>query len=73
MSIPVKVVVDWTKLAVCSSCAMKIGEELTRAMRDRGPANIDISAILCDDCWKYNIDGGAIRAVLDPSVVRRRG
>jgi hypothetical protein len=73
MSIPVKIVVDWSRLEICDQCAEKIASELTRGIRDRKPVNLDISALLCDDCWRHNVDSGAIRAELDPSVVRRRG
>jgi ribosome-binding protein aMBF1 (putative translation factor) len=73
MSIPVKIVVDWSKLEICESCASKIAMELTKIIRDRRPANIDISILLCDECWKHNVDNGAIKAELDPNVVRRRG
>jgi hypothetical protein len=73
MSIPVKIVVDWSKLEICESCASKIATELTKIIRDRRPANIDISILLCDECWKHNVDSGAIKAELDPNVVRRRG
>lgn len=72
MSVPVRIVVDWARLEVCDMCADRIAGELTRAIRDRKPANLDISALLCDDCWRYNVDAGAIRAELDPNVVRRR-
>ena len=73
MSIPVKIVVDWGRLEICNECADRIAAELTRGIRERKPVNLDISALLCDDCWKHNVDNGAIRAELDPSVVRRRG
>jgi len=73
VSLPVKVLVDWNRLEICDLCAEKLAEELKKAVRDRKPANLDISAILCDDCWRYNIDSGAIRVELDPEVVRRRG
>ena len=73
MSIPVKIVVDWSKLEVCESCANRVAMELTKIIRDRRPANIDISVLLCDECWKHNVDNGAIKAELDPNVVRRRG
>lgn len=72
MSLPVKVVVIWDRLEICDTCAGKIAVELTKSIRDRKPANLDISAVLCDECWKYNIDKGAIKVELDPNVVRRR-
>lgn len=72
MSIPVRIVVDWNKLEICSQCTDRIAVELTKVIRERRPANLDISALLCDECWKHNVDNGAIRAELDPQVVRRR-
>jgi uncharacterized protein YlaI len=73
MSLPVKVVVIWDRMEICEECAGKIAAELTRIVRDRKVANLDISAILCDECWKHNIDRRAIKVELDPNVVRRRG
>jgi hypothetical protein len=73
MSLPVKVVVIWDRMEICEQCAEKMAAELTRSLRDRKVANLDISAILCDGCWKYNIDKRAIKVELDPNVVRRRG
>jgi len=72
VSLPVRIVIDWSRLEICGECADKISAELTKAIRDRKPANLDISALLCDECWRHNVDNGAIRAELDPSVVRRR-
>jgi hypothetical protein len=72
MSLPVKVVVIWDRLEICDACAGKITVELTKSIRDRKPANLDISAVLCDECWKCNIDREAIKVELDPNVVRRR-
>jgi len=72
VSIPVRIVVDWNKLEICSQCTDRIAVELTKVIRERRPANLDISALLCDECWKHNVDNGAIRAELDPQVVRRR-
>jgi uncharacterized protein YlaI len=72
VSIPVRIVVDWSRLEICDGCASRIAVELTRVIRERRPANLDISALLCDECWKHNVDSGAIKAELDPQVVRRR-
>jgi hypothetical protein len=72
VSIPVRIVVDWNKLEICGKCAERITLELTKVIRERRPANLDISVLLCDECWKHNVDSGAIKAELDPQVVRRR-
>jgi RNase P subunit RPR2 len=72
VNIPVRILVDWNRLEICNQCADRIATELTKVIRDRKPANLDISILLCDECWRYNVDNGVIKAELDPQVVRRR-
>ena len=72
MSLPVKVIIDWGKLEICEECASRIAKEITKIIKNRKQASIDISVLLCDECWRHNVDNCAIRVELDPSVVRRR-
>ena len=72
MRIPVRIIIDWDRLEVCEECASKIAREVTEAIKNRRQVTIDIPAFFCDECWRHNIDNGAIRVELDPSVVRRR-
>lgn len=70
VSIPVRLLFDWDKIKVCEECGRKLAQELLKYVR-MGNANIDIAKILCDECWRYNIDNGGIRAEIDPKVIRK--
>jgi hypothetical protein len=72
MSLPVRIVVDWNRIELCQTCIDRISAEITKVVKDRKPANLDITNLLCDECWEYNTGNGSIKAELDPNVVRRR-
>lgn len=73
MSIPVKVVLDWEKIKLCEKCASEVADEIKRNYPKirSGECSLDITRILCDECWKYNTENGGIRIELDPRVIRK--
>lgn len=75
MSVPVKISIDWGKLEVCGECAEKLAREILKAVnaQRRGENHsLDISAILCDECWTHNTEETeAIKIELSPSLIRK--
>lgn len=69
MSIPVRVVVNWSVVKLCKKCADRLIAEIGDKIRS-GSVTVDLPRLLCDDCWKYNINNGGIRLELDPGIVR---
>jgi hypothetical protein len=70
VSLPIKIVVNWDKVQVCEECVRKIVDEVRRQIRS-GNVQLDLPKILCDNCWNFNSDNGAIKIELDPRVLRK--
>lgn len=72
MSIPIRLRIDYEKIKVCKLCAENIVNVLKTKYLDikNGKISIDIVKLLCDDCWKFNVENGAITIELDPKIIR---